>query len=135
MGSFDVHKLLESLRGWFGGLIGTGDGYAAFTRRRVLRLWGIAAAVIVGFVVCGVAGYAIGDAQVGDADSAQQEGMAAGAKRGTAVGAREGYASTFKPARRHAYDKAYGEAYTAAYNDAFEQADLPAPEHVTVSEP
>ena len=64
MASFDIHKLLEDLRERFAGLVGSGDGYAAFTRRRALRRWGVATAVIVGFVVAGVAGYAIGSAQV-----------------------------------------------------------------------
>ena len=132
MASIDVHKLLEGVRDRFAGLVGSGDGYAAFTRRRALRNWGIATAVIVGFIAAGVAGYAIGAAQVGDADSAQQEGMAAGEERGTAVGTREGYASTFRPARKRAYDKAYDEAYTAAYRDAFERTGVAVPSHVQV---
>ena len=135
MASLDMHKLLEDVRERFAGLVGSGDGYAAFTRRRALRRWGIATAVIVGFVVAGVAGYAIGATQVSDADSAQQAGMDAGAQRGTAVGTREGYASTFKPARERAYDKAYDAAYVTAYRDAFEQADLAVPQHVKVSGP
>ena len=132
MASFDVHKLLEDARARLGGVVGSGDGYAAFTRRRALRQWGIALAVIVGFVATGVAGYAIGASQVGDVDSAQQAGIVAGAQRGTAEGTREGYQSAFKPARERAYDKAYDEAYVAAYREAFERADLAAPTHVKV---
>ena len=135
MASFDVHKLLEDARAWLGRMVGAGDGYAAFVRRRALGQWALAAAVIVGFVATGVAGYAIGAAQVGDVDSAQEAGTVAGAQRGTAVGRREGYASTFKPARERAYDKAYDEAYITAYREAFGRADLAAPDHVKVSGP
>ena len=132
MASFDVHKLLEDVRARLGGVFGSGDGYASFTRRRALRQWGIAAAVIIGFVATGVAGYAIGAAQVGDVDSAQQAGMVAGTEKGTAVGTREGFASTFKPARERAFDKAYDQAYVTAYRDAFERADLAVPSQVKV---
>jgi hypothetical protein len=56
MASLETHKLLEDVRERFAGLVGSGDGYAAFTRRRALRRWGVATAVIVAFVVAGVVG-------------------------------------------------------------------------------
>ena len=87
MASFDVHKVLEDLRARFAGVVGLGDGYAAFTRRRALRRWGIATAVIVGFVVAGVAGYALG--------------VGAGGRRRQRSAGRDGRGSATGHGRRH----------------------------------
>lgn len=135
MVSRDFHRVPTNVRAWLGSVAGSGDGYRAFARRRVLRRLAFALAAIVVFVGIGVGGYAIGASQVGEIDTARQVGMTAGEARGTAVGTREGYASTFRSAREHAYDVAYRDAYGTAYRHAFERAGLPAPRHVKVPGP
>lgn len=101
----------------------------------MLRQWALVSAAIIGFVAVGIGGYAIGASQVGDADSAQQAGMAAGEQRGKAVGARKGYESAFRSARRDAYASAYRGGYRTAYRDAFQRAGLAKPSNVKVSGP
>jgi hypothetical protein len=123
------------VRDWLGGVVGSGDGYAALVRRERLRRWAIGVAVLGAFILVAVAGYALGGLQASDGDAARQAGTAAGEKRGAAVGEREGYRSAFRSAREEAYDAAYREAYTAAYMKEFEQADLAAPRNVEVSGP
>ncbi len=137
MASRDFHRVLKDVRARLGNFVGSGDGYwyTSIVRRRILRQWALASAVIVGFVAIGVGGYAIGASQVGDADTAYQAGATAGEQRGTEVGTREGYASAFRPARKRAYDAAYHEAYRTAYLEAFERADIAAPRRVKVSGP
>lgn len=135
MATRDLHRVLEGGRARLGGFVGAGDGYAAFARRRLLRHWALLLPVIVGFIAVAVAGYAIGAAQHGDADSAREAGTIAGEVRGAAVGALEGYPDAYRSARRHGFDAAYREAYSAAYRDAFERADLAAPSQVQVSGP
>src|SRR4029079_5942774 len=99
MASRDFHRGPKDVRDWLGGIVGSGEGYAAFVRRRALRRWALIAAAIIGLGAVAGVGYAIGASQVDDAASARQEGMTAGEQRGTAVGAREGYARAFKHAR------------------------------------
>lgn len=111
------------------------DEYAELATRRVRRRWALAAAAILGALAIGAGGYAIGSAQVNDADSAAHAGLVAGERRGSAVGTREGYARAFKPAREHAYDKAYRDTYIEVYRRQFEKADLSVPDHVKVSGP
>ena len=66
------------MRDWLGGIVGSGEGYASFVRRRALRRWALISAAIIGLVAIAVVGYAIGASQVDDAASARQEGMTAG---------------------------------------------------------
>lgn len=135
MATGDFHRVSKDVRAWLGSLVGVGDGYAALVRRQKLRQWAFGAAVIAGFVLSGVVGYAIGTSGGNDADRAREAGTIAGEVRGTAVGTLEGYEGSFRSARERAYDAEYRDAYLAAYRDAFEQADLATPEQVTVSGP
>ena len=135
MASFDVHKLLEDARAWLGRMVGAGDGYAAFVRRRALGQWAPRRGRDRRF--CRDRRRRLRDRGCAGGRRRQRSGGGdgCGAKRGTAVGRREGYASTFKPARERAFDKAYDEAYVTAYREAFAQGDLAAPDHVKVSGP
>jgi hypothetical protein len=135
MASRDFHRVSTDVRAWLGGVVGSGDGYAAWTRRNALRRWGLVALVLLGFVAIAIGGYAIGASQVGDVDSARQAGMEAGEQRGSAVGTREGYGKAFRAAREQAFEPAYRDAYRSAYLGEFDQADLSAPGHVPVSGP
>jgi hypothetical protein len=135
MASGGFHRALRGARAWLGGVVGAGDGYAALVRRQKLKQLAIGAAVFAGFVLSGVAGYAIGSSGGSDPGAARQAGSIAAEVRGTAVGSLEGYESAFRSARERAYEAAYREAYTAAYRDEFEQADLATPEIVKVSGP
>ena len=135
MASRDFHRVSTDVRAWLGGVVGTGDGYAAWTRRNALRRWGLVALVLLAFVAIAIGGYAIGASQVGDGDSARQAGADAGEQRGAALGTREGYGKAFRSAREQAFGPAYRDAYRAAYLGAFDRADLAAPGHVPVSGP
>ena len=135
MASRDFHSGPRDLRDRLGGIVGSGDGYASFARRRALRRWALISAAILGLVAIAVVGYAIGNSQVDDAASARQEGATAGEQRGTAVGTREGYAHAYRHAKERAYEAAYRDAYRTAYLKAFERADLAAPSRVKVIGP
>ena len=135
MDSSGLHGMAANARDSFGRLLGSGDGYEAFERRRQLKRWGTVAAAILLLALIGVAGYSIGSKGVGDADAYSQAGARAGKASGTALGAREGYEAAFVRARERAYHRAYREAYASAYRDAFTRADLQAPRTVKVSGP
>jgi hypothetical protein len=137
MGVDDFQKDRTSLRAWIGRLLGEGEGYKAYLRRRRLRRAGIAAAVLALFAAFAVGGYAIGSSKVGDADSYRQAGTAAGRDRGAAVDTSQAYDRAYEPARDSAFKAAYREAFVSSYRDAFEKADLalPSSSQVKVSGP
>lgn len=135
MASRQLHRVLKDGRARLNDVVGVGDGYAASTRRRLLRHWALVLPLVVVFVAVAIGGYSLGASQRSDADRARQAGTIAGEVRGRAVGTIEGYPSAFRSARRHAYHVAYREAYRSAYRSAFERADLTAPRRVEVSGP
>ena len=65
MASRDFHRVSTDVRAWLGGVVGSGDGYAAWTRRNALRRWGLVALVLLAFVAIAIGGYAIGASQAG----------------------------------------------------------------------
>ena len=68
MASRDFHRVSTDVRAWLGGVVGSGDGYAVWTRRNALRRWGLVALVLLAFVAIAIGGYAIGASQAGDVD-------------------------------------------------------------------
>jgi len=125
----------SGLRDRVGNLLGEGDGYAAYLRRHRIRVWGAAAAVVLLAFAFAVGGYAIGTAQVGDAETIQDSAFAEGAQQGTAAGIREGHDRTYDAARKQAYEAAYDDAYVSSYRDAFEKAGITPPSNVEVKGP
>ena len=130
-----VDGVRKGYSAWRDKVLGTGDGYEAFERRRRLRRLAIAIPVLLVGLAIGIGGFAIGQSQVVDADQAQEKGFEAGREQGIEVGAREGYDEAFRSARRDAFAAAYGDSYRSAYLAEFAAADLPAPENVEVPEP
>ena len=110
-------------------------GSAAPEDNKIARRLRLVVAGIVCLAVIGLIGYLIGSAQVMDAESARQEGTAAGERRGAELGQRDGYEQAYAPARERAFRVAYRSAYRDAYVAAFEQADLNAPSSIPVSAP
>ena len=135
MESHRVDGVRKGLSAWRDKVLGVGDGFEAFERRRRIRRLGIAVPALAVGLAIGVGGYAIGVSQVVDADQAQEAGFEAGRVQGTAVGARDGYAEAFRSARRDAFEPAYRESYRSAYLEEFAEADLPAPDDVEVRGP
>jgi hypothetical protein len=127
--------VLRGLRAGLSEDVGPYDQFEKLASRRRRRQWALAAATILCALAIGFAGYAIGSAQVNDADTVEQAGLNAGEQRGSAVGAREGYARAFKAAREHAFASAYRQSYAKAYRRQFEKANLSAPQNVKVSLP
>lgn len=135
MDSSGLYGTVENARASIGRMLGSGDGYDAFLRRRRIKQWIAAVAGVVVLVLIGVAAHSIGSSGVGDADAYSKAGKLAGEATGSALGASEGYERSYEQARDDAYDQAYREAYVSAYRDAFAKADLDAPQTVKVSGP
>ena len=135
MESHGVDGVRKGYTAWRDKVLGVGDGFEAFERRRRIRRLGIAVAVLAVGLAIGVGGYAIGVSQVVDADQAHEVGLDTGRVQGAAVGAREGYAKAFRSARRDAFEPAYRESYRSSYLEEFANADLSAPSKVEVRGP
>lgn len=137
MGAYDVEEDRNDLRASLGRLLGEGEGYTAYLRRRRIRQAGVGVAVLLLFAVFAVGGYAIGSSHVKEADTLRAEGTAAGEAQGAKADTSAAYDSAYEPAHDRAFDAAYREAFVSSYRDEFEQADLavPSTSRVKVSGP
>ena len=135
MESHGVDGVRKGYSAWRDKVLGIGDGFEAFERRRRIRRLKIAVPALAVGLAIGVGGFAIGGSQVVDADQAQEEGFEAGREQGMAVGTREGRVEAFRSSRRDAFESAYRKSYRSAYLEEFADADLPAPDEVEVHGP